>query len=353
MGLRREFSAPDPYSCIQRWLFELTTRNATLHYVRGEENIADALSRLLDVDAARHVGKTAGLGDDVEHGVGVELVGSLSAARASSDENNAAVFSSLAAGEVVLEYDEASIAVRQREDKDFGPIIEYLTSGELPVDNARARKILLDSDNYVLLGENNILMRITEVGPLRQERTRLVVCIPRGMRTQVMQQHHDYAFGGAHLGRLKTLERIRFRNYWPNLPTDVKSYVKSCHVCQEVKRAAIPSTSVWEAMATAPGDAISIDLVGPLPLTARGSRYILSVIDNFTKFAYAIPISAKDPEIIARVLLEQVFRMHPPKRLISDQGKEFLNKAIKRLCELMNIKKVTTTAYHPNSNGFV
>ena len=72
LGLRREF-APDPYSRIQRWLFELTTRNATLHYVRGEENIADALSRLLDVDAARHVGKTAGLGDDVDHGVEVEI----------------------------------------------------------------------------------------------------------------------------------------------------------------------------------------------------------------------------------------------------------------------------------------
>ena len=42
-----------------------------------------------------------------------------------------------------------------------------------------------------------------------------------------------------------------------------------------------------------------------------------------------------------------------PRRLHSDQGKEFINKTLVELCKLAMIEKTKTTAYHPAGNGTV
>jgi hypothetical protein len=349
LSLHRDFA--DPYSRIQRWMFELATRNVTLHYVRGEDNIADAFSRLLDLDVTRSAIELE-LYDEVEHSADSAVIGAFAAFPSQVDENNATFVSATAEAEIVLDYDEALIAKRQREDSNFGPIIEYQATGSLPEDDERARKILLEVDNYVMFGENSILMRI-EPEKKAEEGSRLTLCVPKAMRRTVLEQHHDYAFGGSHMGHLKVLERVRRHYYWPNLATDVINYVSTCHVCQSIKRPGVASSSVFEKMVTKPGETLSIDLVGILHQTDRGNKYVLSVIDTYSKFAYAIPINAKDPEIIARMLVERVFPHHMPKRIVSDQGTEFVNKVILCLCEIFHIKKIQTTAYHPNSNGFV
>jgi hypothetical protein len=38
-------------------------------------------------------------------------------------------------------------------------------------------------------------------------------------------------------------------------------------------------------------DVVSLDIVGPLPVTEQGNKYLLTVIDHFTRFCDAIPIA--------------------------------------------------------------
>lgn len=149
----------------------------------------------------------------------------VSAAHAQDSGDDAPLLSNLVAGEVVLEYDEAQIAQKQAVDRDFAALVEYLKNNRLPADNSRARKILLEADKYVLLGEHQVLMRIDD-SDLKAKGSVLLMCVPHSMRKQVLEMHHDFAFGGAHMGRLKTLERVRKRYFWPGLPTDVVNYVK-------------------------------------------------------------------------------------------------------------------------------
>ena len=56
----------------------------------------------------------------------------------------------------------------------------------------------------------------------------------------------------------------------------------------------------------------------------------------------------------ARLLMEEVITRHGvPTQLLSDRGASFLSNLMKKVHELLGIKKVNTTAYHPQTNGLV
>ena len=71
-----------------------------------------------------------------------------------------------------------------------------------------------------------------------------------------------------------------------------------------------------------------MDTIGPTkPTSKRGHRYILTLIDYYTKWPEAIPLRSKDGKTVARVLYEQVYcRIGAPHRIITDNGGEFINK---------------------------
>lgn len=48
---------------------------------------------------------------------------------------------------------------------------------------------------------------------------------------------------------------------------------------------------------------------------------------------------------------EYVSRWGAPARLLSDQGREFVNKVNDQMCKEFGIKRSVTSAYHPQTNG--
>jgi hypothetical protein len=99
---------------------------------------------------------------------------------------------------------------------------------------------------------------------------------------------------------------------------------------------------------------MAMDILGPLPLTERGNKYVLVCADYFTKWVECIPIRNQEAETIAEALVEQVFtRFGIPHELHSDQGRNFEGKVMERVCELLGIYKTRTTPYHPQSDGMV
>jgi hypothetical protein len=53
-------------------------------------------------------------------------------------------------------------------------------------------------------------------------------------------------------------------------------------------------------------DKISMDCMGPLPLTEKGNKYILSCQDQLSKYLIAIPIPNQEAETIAGALVDNV-----------------------------------------------
>jgi transposase InsO family protein len=99
---------------------------------------------------------------------------------------------------------------------------------------------------------------------------------------------------------------------------------------------------------------MAIDILGPLPLTERGNKYVLVCADYFTKWVECIPMKNQEAETIAEALVEQVFsRFGIPHELHSDQGKNFEGRVMHSVCERLGIHKTRTTPYHPQSDGMV
>ena len=101
-----------------------------------------------------------------------------------------------------------------------------------------------------------------------------------------------------------------------------------------------------------PFEKISIDIVGPYPTTLHNNKYLLTVMDDLTKFSDAIPLPSQEANIIAEKLVtEIIFKYGTPKYILSDQGSNFVSSIFKEMCKLLKIKKLQTTAYRPQSNG--
>ena len=100
---------------------------------------------------------------------------------------------------------------------------------------------------------------------------------PKTFRKEAMQQAHDAPLGG-HLGRRKTQEKISRNMYWYGLTEDVTAHVASCQQCQQNKKLPQnPKGQLCPMLTGAPMDRISADILGPLPVTPAGNKYILTV----------------------------------------------------------------------------
>ena len=105
---------------------------------------------------------------------------------------------------------------------------------------------------------------------------------------------------------------------------------------------------------TGPFDRIGIDLVGPLPITQKGNKYVVVATDYLTHYTEAAPIPEKSAVLVASFLSRYIIKRHgAPLILQSDQGREFCNEMIKEYLQKINTKHAISSPYHPMSNGLV
>ena len=102
------------------------------------------------------------------------------------------------------------------------------------------------------------------------------------------------------------------------------------------------------------GDCVAMDIVGgmdSLPQTPRGNRYILTLIDCFRRFAVAVPLVDRSAEVVVASVIGHYITVYgTPRRILTDQGRNFESEQFAKFCNLFRISKIRTSAYHPQSN---
>jgi hypothetical protein len=102
-----------------------------------------------------------------------------------------------------------------------------------------------------------------------------------------------------------------------------------------------------------PFSTISVDTIGPLPVDADGNSYIITVIDDFSRFVELRAAPDATAASAARALIDVFGRFGAPKILKSDNGPQFVAQLIDSLLVAMNVQHQHSIAYRPQSNSIV
>jgi len=155
----------------------------------------------------------------------------------------------------------------------------------------------------------------------------LQLLVPVAARKNFLNRTHTGMTGG-HLGIKRTLDQVRRRAYWRGWRRDVRQFCMQCNECNSYFRGTLPRSAPLQPMLTGePFEKLHIDITGPHPRSRRGSQWIPTCIDPFSKWAEAFPLPNKEAATVARVLVEQaICRFGAPVAGMSDRGKEVVGK---------------------------
>lgn len=248
------------------------------------------------------------------------------------------------------EVEVADFAADQRADPWLGAMIRYLENQELPETAEETKTVVKLAPFFVIDGTR--LWHVPNIR--RREANDRLLCIPANRREDILYDLHNDILGG-HLGEAKTLEKVRCRYWWPHMWRDVKRWVSTCASCEGRKapRMKVPG-QLQPIRVTERWDTVGVDFVGPLPKTQNGNKYLVVFCDYMTKWPEVFAIPVADAKTVARLLFDEVVcRYGAPRSLISDRGKQFKSALVMELCALCSIKKVFTSAYHPQTDGEV
>ncbi len=137
------------------------------------------------------------------------------------------------------------------------------------------------------------------------------------------------------------------------MTSDIKEYVKSCYECQRWggpkknnQKRTIVLMDIFEWW--------EIDIVRPLPQTKDEYRYIVVVIDYFSRWSEAWPLIHANAWQVAKFIYEEIIcRFGALRVLQSDRGTHFINEVIQELTDKFWIQHSLSSPYHSQSNGLV
>ena len=238
----------------------------------------------------------------------------------------------------------------QREDPIIGRVYAWVEGGVTPTPGE------IGAEGYPLKSLVAQLARLEiKEGLFVPGSARLFqIVVPEKRKEEVWAASHGGGVIG-HLGWTRTIRRLQEWWYWPEFRREVTYWVATCPRCLERKLPPHPHRSKMGHIPIGlPLERMGIDVMGPLPATARGNKYVVVMVDYFTKWAEAVCTPNQEAATVARVLVETVVcRLGAPATLHSDQGRNFQSRLFREVVRLLEMQQTRTCAFNPKSDGLV
>uniref|UniRef100_A0A0A9W822 RNA-directed DNA polymerase n=1 Tax=Lygus hesperus TaxID=30085 RepID=A0A0A9W822_LYGHE len=165
--------------------------------------------------------------------------------------------------------------------------------------------------------------------------------IPASLRKSVMEVLHE-----GHPGITGMRSVARCHVWWPKMDADIELHVKTCRTCQQnrPREQEVPLYS-W-TVPQEPWSRVHIDFCGPFQ-----NKYWLIVIDATTKWLEVFPMERITSAKTIHLLRELFARCGLPRTIVSDNGPQLTSVEFKSFCKDNNITHITSSPYHPKTNG--
>jgi hypothetical protein len=144
-----------------------------------------------------------------------------------------------------------------------------------------------------------------------------------------------------------TLDRTNIRRY-------VRKFIQQCPCCQKMSQIKVPiHTMPFTTASHYPMERLNIDTIGPLKEDERGNKYIIAIIDSFTRWTGLYGVRDVTAECAIDALIEHFGIFGCPAQLLSDNGSQFVNELITEFTKLIGTEHITTMAYSKEENAMV
>jgi hypothetical protein len=202
--------------------------------------------------------------------------------------------------------------------------IEYI-KGRLNVSDALSRLVNNSAVNYVT--------NIIEKENLEEKEFKLI----RNRKLKILKGEdigrilNFYHIKTGHGSERNMKHNICKKYWWLGINKQINKFVKECLIYTKAKEfrknkkiISIKSKNALEMW--------EIDVFGPLPQTKSGNKYILSILDHYTRWAYTFPMNNKSSNNVV-CCLKKAFEIENdvPQKILTDNGLEFANNEFERL----------------------
>ena len=244
------------------------------------------------------------------------------------------------------ERDPMQVCTVEEGDTWMTPYRCYLADGILLLEPEEGKKIKRNSAKYTLVdGE---LFRHGFTHPI-------LVCVSGDQCTRIMAELHEGICGSHVGGRSLASKVVRAGYYWPTVREDCTRYAQRCMQCQQhTDWHKAPPEEQRSIYSPWPFHTWGIDILGPFPLAIRQMKYLVVAIEYFTKWIEAEPVAQITTHKVQHFVWKKIVcRFGVPRRLVSDNGKQFASYQLGKLCIEIGIKQVFASVEHPLTNGQV
>ncbi|MDY7090545.1 MAG: RNase H-like domain-containing protein, partial [Actinomycetota bacterium] len=166
------------------------------------------------------------------------------------------------------------------------------------------------------------------------------IYIPKKLRAALLEYYHsDVNFHHQGMTRMEMI--IRPRYYWPGMKEDISQTVNKCNACTiaRQRKIAYNTGKFIPIQANHTFEMICMDIVGPLPVTSSENRYLLTIIDRFTRFVMAIPLKEISAVQVATAFVNNwIYLFGAPDKLLTDNGTQFTSEIMEVIEQIMGIQ---------------
>ena len=241
-----------------------------------------------------------------------------------------------------LNSSEINLVAMQRSDDWCSKIHKRL-------EESRDKPLRMGGKEFILI--EGIIYRCVDDGYERYQQ----LLVPKELRKEILWSLHDDRVSG-HLGIAKTYDRLRRRFYWPKMFRSVYRYVNRCIDCQGKKKTPGRKYGLGQMMETPviPFETVGCDLLGKFKPSNDNKSYIVVCTDHCSRFVVTAALEDIKAETVAKFLIEKVVLIYgEPKKILTDQGKQFTSALMQSILDTVRTKHIRTTSYHPQTNAIV